>query len=656
MQQYEGIELENRYLLRRVVDTGSFGAVYEATDQKFDSRVAVKVLYSSDVDSGTFRSEALLARQFRHPNVVEVYEFGVDGQHDVAYIVMEFLEGVRADQLIAETRFQLRLFVRFVDQIGSALHSAHTRNLVHRDLKPQNIMLVDRGQPTERYLLLDLGIASKTDALATLRNQALDGAMSPQYASPEQILNRDVGHLSDVYSFGTIMFEWLTGRLPFESSQLLGLANAICTESPPRLSEMSEREIHSDVEAIVLQCLEKEPEYRPDSINEVRTRILQIMAPDTLHGFSTVPDAAARKSSENTDAVSGAAAQTLWPSTTSPQQPKLAKSSVPSTARTPAWQTRRSSRMVSIGVSAIVLLFALGIFGYLLWPRSPVWIPDGFEPEPLQQTPTVSKMLGVTLYERIFRKIGDQHVSFILVPETIDQSNPMLPYYIMQDKVWNALVLLYADLDGSELPTVSDGTGWMQGAIAIAKPPGIENYPRLPATNLTAFQAHAVARWIGGQTAHLPTAEQWDRAAGYGKSKAGDLKGTEWENGPYKQQRSGGTLGVAVGRWHDGPLPVGTSPNDVSPFGCRDMAGNGEEWTSSVIGSTDTYVPNCAWDALVFLRSRSYLEEFPLTWTDYEDEEADAMPKWASDGSQSNPVIGFRVVIEIQPPQHDESR
>lgn len=735
MRSYEGLQLDSRYELKRAVDAGNFGAVYDAVDQKFDSRVAVKVLYHSSVDSAAFRSEALLARQFRHPNVVEVYEFGVDDEHDLAYIVMEFLDGCRVDELVAEPHPDQRLFCKFVDQIGSALTSAHSRGLVHRDLKPQNVMLVDRGEATERFLLLDLGVASKANARATLRNSDLDGALSPQYASPEQIEGREVDYRSDIYSFGTVLYEWLTSRPPFQSDQLLALANAILTQEPPRLIDVTDREINAEVETIILTCLKKAPELRPESIAEVRAGILSAMQPDVhpLPGVS--PDPASRPAATQS---TPAAAETLHPgenpTTESLNHPSPRPARNTHRQHEPVRRHRsrsRGSRTPGILIAVAVLLAAsvaiwksfptaapleldlpdsvrvisgttvrvviqlngsavdsgvhLELANVPDWlhvelPTLPVtaqtieltlrsdlrpradsatlavrassgqialrenvvvelaapeiWVPPGFSP--VGDELVRSRVHDRVVYSRISRELGSEQVHFVLVIP--DGALP--PFYVMRDKVWNKLLQSCASRSPERFPATADGQGWRAGALAGGSYIGIQEHPQLPVMGLNAFQAHLIAECIGGAGAHLPTVAQWDCAAGLPAYRSGLLSQTPWALGPYQIPEAGEEPGVAVGLRATGPRPVGVSADDITSSGCRDMAGNGREWTSSLMNSTGT-VPDCSDHAVVRLRGRSYQAKTPLRWTDLE-QMVDAV-----DAAEGSPTCGFRVVLEI---------
>ncbi len=174
------------------------------------------------------------------------------------------------------------MIVRFVDQIGAALQLAHERNLIHRDLKPQNVMLVEEGTLQERFVLLDLGLASQMNSTSTLRNQTLDGALSPRYASPEQMGQEVVDFRSDIYSFGTILYELFTGEVPFVRDQMLSLMMAICSETPPTFQFTApNRQVPSEVEVIVQHCLAKKQDKRPESIRIVRSRILAAFGADT---------------------------------------------------------------------------------------------------------------------------------------------------------------------------------------------------------------------------------------------------------------------------------------------------------------------------------------------------------------------------------------
>ena len=291
--EFEGVLIGERYLLARRIGEGGFGAVYEAIDERFDSPVAVKLLFGrSDESELTFRKEAKLIRRFKHPHVVEVYDYGVDD--GIAFIVMEYLSGIPLHKYSERygRRLPTETIRKFVKEIGSALENAHAKHLVHRDLKPQNVMLVDEGQSSERFVLLDLGMATKTDAARdeTIGNAMANSGLTPQYAPPEQFRQGAVTHLSDIYSFGTILYHLLSGRLPFPQAGTLGqLWHAVEHDPPPTFAEVApDRAVAAEVEAIVRECLEKKPADRPQSMRELRERFLGAI--DASRSHPTTPD------------------------------------------------------------------------------------------------------------------------------------------------------------------------------------------------------------------------------------------------------------------------------------------------------------------------------------------------------------------------------
>lgn len=262
----EGKTLNDRYHLIRLVGLGGFGAVYEADDLEFDDRVAVKVVHTEF--ARRVRREGMLGRKFNHRNAVRIENVYVDS--DPPFIVMEFIDGKSLEELGRLSDSQIRTFIR---QVGSALHKAHEQKLVHRDLKPQNILLTqDDSTGEDRFVILDFGIASQLGAGDTLRAATMDGAGTPEYMAPEQIRGEEPTPKSDIYSFGVLLYRLLTGRVPFpcDHKSLVTYFSYVDQNAPPRFREVvPESSIDPLIEAIVLRCLSKSPNGRPDSMQEI---------------------------------------------------------------------------------------------------------------------------------------------------------------------------------------------------------------------------------------------------------------------------------------------------------------------------------------------------------------------------------------------------
>ena len=277
--------LNQRYELTQRLGGGAQGDVYLATDTKLDREVAIKILKWSpgkEIDESArreLRREAKVTARFKHPQVVSLYDYDLTDT-GVPFLVMERLEGQTLDGLPEPlTRDELRMFVT---QVASALQKAHDMGMVHRDLKPSNIMLVDRGQPEQRFVILDLGIAKLTDVaqeLATLGQLTYTGAGTPHYMAPEQVQRESIDHRADVYAFGSILYEFLTGRPPFaaEAESLYQLLNAVVETPTKPIAEALGCDTVSDaLGALIDGCLAKDPAARPQSMREVADRFLQV--------------------------------------------------------------------------------------------------------------------------------------------------------------------------------------------------------------------------------------------------------------------------------------------------------------------------------------------------------------------------------------------
>ncbi len=298
-------QFQARFSPRRFVGGGGYGWVYEGIDNKFGSKVALKFMKTER--EANFRAEAKLTKECQHPHVVIVYDYGKD--HGIAWMAMEFLEGVslkrrlRGNEGICQTSstgllptlgrsltgdsgrgqepgqgVSLKLISRFVREIADALEYAHREKKVHhQDLKPENILLVNEGKAGECFKLLDFGIATKLDADATMKNAAFRSALTLAYASPERLDARlkvdGMEERSEVYSFGVILYEMITGHLPFEwggtmEEQARAMHETLFSPAPrfPGRVQISDHHKARALETLVLSCLAKQPADRPESL------------------------------------------------------------------------------------------------------------------------------------------------------------------------------------------------------------------------------------------------------------------------------------------------------------------------------------------------------------------------------------------------------
>lgn len=269
-----GRVLNGRYQLISVVGGGGMAQVYKARDNVLGRVVAVKVLreqYSTDSQFvARFRREAQAAANLAHPNIVNVYDVGQDG--DVHYIVMEYINGESLKEYIQRSApLPISKAIAVAVQILAGVEYAHRSGLIHRDIKPQNVLI----SPDGTVKVTDFGIAkSVSDLGLTEAGLALGTA---HYFSPEQAKGERVVPQSDIYAVGVTLFEMLTGRIPFESESVMGLAFKHIAEDPPSVRELNPS-VPPRLEAIVAKSLAKDPQERFGSGAEMEKALRAIQA------------------------------------------------------------------------------------------------------------------------------------------------------------------------------------------------------------------------------------------------------------------------------------------------------------------------------------------------------------------------------------------
>ena len=250
MDQYIGKMLDNRYEILECIGTGGMAVVYKAKCHRLNRLVALKILKSDLAQDEDFRrrfnAESQAVAQLSHPNIVSVYDVSRGG--DTEYIVMELIDGITLKQYM-EKRGQLnwRESLHFITQIMRGLSHAHSRGIVHRDIKPQNVMVLRDGS----VKVADFGIACLENSAQTLTQEALG---SVHYISPEQARGERTDARSDIYSSGVVMYEMLTGRLPFEGDSAVSVAIQHLSSVPLAPRELKP-EIPAQLELICMKAM-----------------------------------------------------------------------------------------------------------------------------------------------------------------------------------------------------------------------------------------------------------------------------------------------------------------------------------------------------------------------------------------------------------------
>jgi tetratricopeptide (TPR) repeat protein/predicted Ser/Thr protein kinase len=253
------------YKIIEKLGEGGMGVVYKAEDTKLDRTVALKFLpahlTANDTEKARFLQEAKAAAQLNHPNVCVIHEIQDEGEHP--FIVMEYVEGQTIHKMVGSgNELSIDKVVEYAIQIADALQAAHERDIVHRDIKSDNIMVTAK----DRIKVMDFGLAKLKGTARLTKSASTVGTLA--YMAPEQIQGHDVDARSDIFSFGVVLFEMLTGKLPFKGEYEAALMYEIMNEQPQSTENLRE-DTPSELAHIINRALEKDPNDRYQSISDI---------------------------------------------------------------------------------------------------------------------------------------------------------------------------------------------------------------------------------------------------------------------------------------------------------------------------------------------------------------------------------------------------
>jgi len=483
---------------------GGMGEVYRARDPRLDREVAIKILPGASGEASTPRTrfirEARAASALVHPNIITIHE--IDSAGDVDFIVMEYVRGESLADLLSRGRLPLNRALDYGAQIADALAAAHAAEIVHRDLKPSNVMITSSGF----VKVLDFGIAKRlkdTDAeQTTVAALTLAGAAigTPAYMSPEQTLGDPIDGRSDVFSFGVVLYEMLSGRLPFQATTERSLARQIVQEPPQPLKRLAP-DLPDDVIAMVERCLVKEPEGRYESAGRLRDDLRRL-------AIGSTPSA-------------------IWRASTDPQAATVPSATPPRPRR---WPTRAQT------IAAAVLLLVIG--GWLGGPALVRWLRLAITPQAqLTDEDAPPEELVARATERLRRHYRDGNVDLAI--RQLNRALQLRPQYAIADA---RLSLAYGRKNNA-----SADPEWQKRVLAHAE--------RAVAGNEQLAMAHVAlgaARMLAGQldraAAEYHAAETLEPSNWELLARLGDLASARRDM-PSAERLYRRTIEVAPGEW-----------------------------------------------------------------------------------------------------------
>lgn len=630
------MEKLDRYEIREIIGRGGMATVYAAYDPHFEREVAIKVLPPEFLNDWQFRArferEARTIAGLEHPAIVPVYDFGeFEGR---LFLVMRLMSGGSLADKIKGGPLSLTEAVRIIGRLAPALDAAHAKGLIHRDLKPANILFDRWGEP----YVSDFGIVKVVDDQEMMLTIPGGIVGTPAYMSPEQVEARQtLDGRSDIYALGCILFEMLTGQLPYKADTPLGIAFMHVTEPVPRLDTLSNR-LPPACERVLAKALAKDREERYQTVSSLS---------DDLRATLPVTQAAPPREKAAPDHTiieqAPPIVQEPPPPSITPERPKTAVGEPPQRTGLPRWAL--------VGAAVLLLILCIGGGAAALAAlnnslqentnanetplaeiteaatsapatqaatptatEAAVIIEDTPTPAPTEAPtpalPPTQAVLGDT-----WNRPSDEMVMVYVPAGSFTMgSNPEVDaaagpseqpahtvsldaFWLDQTEVTNAMFgrfveatgyVTTAEIEGDgriqeeRQPEVVPGTDWRHPRGPESDLTGLENHPVL---QVSWFDAQAYCTWAGGG---LPTEAQWEYAA----------RGPENRLYPWGNEFDGNLVNFcdvncpfpyANAAYDDGSErlgPVGTLPGGASWVGAFDMVGNVWEWVADWYGET----------------------------------------------------------------------
>ncbi len=573
-----GRSIDGKYRIDGLIGAGGMGTVYRATRLLIGDEVAIKILHKDHTDahsSERFRREAQAAARLKHPNAVSIYDFGISTD-SLQYLVMEFVEGTSLRERLNHGPLDFATAAEVISQVCAALDEAHRRHIIHRDIKPDNILLSSDGAGL-RVKVLDFGIAKLRDETAGHLTQTGNVMGTPHYMSPEQCLGEELDSRADIYSAGIVLYEMLCGRVPFNAPVSTAVVVQHVSQAPPSLRSINPA-VPEAAEQVVINAIQKNRADRPSTAGILAQEFGAALAVRPIHttDYAVLPQGGqpgASKKEINEETVerrSPASDRSDLPKTVYLASPAMGTPAGRPTNGAHAALTanvKRATPAKYIGAAVIGVSAAVAVLVFVMWqgvssgnrntgnvntsllgPNDP--IPGGTltnNPTKPERPLTPAGMVPITGKQFLMGSNDGDSDARPAHPVTIKS------FYLDIYEVTCEDYKRFLDKTGRPAPTT-----WTNGSY----PPGTAKHP---VTGVTWDDAEAYARFVGKR---LPLEEEWEFAA-RGPGNLVYPWGNTWQTGCANAGNEGTGL-VNVGSY-----------DCNSPFGVQDLIGNAWEWTAS---------------------------------------------------------------------------